>query len=290
MFNIFNSLGWLIHGKTPNLNALTASDYYDRLRLIALSLFEWEGLPEGCNARHLESSLYLYGRALFYKDDTKGYMNSKCTPSGTLNHYDEPVAYTATSTVYNVMYKRDECVLIRNNYLERPTDHTVVLFASRLTEAERTIDVNIKAQKTPVMITCDEKDRLTMLALYKKYEENECMILGSKQMNTDKIKVFKTDAPFIADKMQVYKRDIMNEMLTFFGINNTNSDKRERLITDEVNANNEVIDINSQSMLLTRLEACQQINTMFPDLKVSVRMRTYDEIMERQSQEKEVTE
>jgi hypothetical protein len=276
IFNIFNSLNWLINGKTPNMNNLTANDYYDRLKLIALSLFEWKGLPDSCNARFLEQTLYTYGRALFINDDTMGFLNMRCTPSGKLNNYDEAISYTAYSTIYNREFKRGECVLIRNNYLERPTDNSIILFASRLTESERTIDTNIKAQKTPVLIRCDEKDRLTMKNLYNQYEGNEPFILGSKSLNPDGLKVLKTDAPFIADKLQKYKHEIWNEALTFLGVNNTNTDKRERLVTDEVNANNEVISVNADSMLLTRKEACEQINKMY-GLNVSVEMRKFEE-------------
>lgn len=275
MFNIFNALNWLVNGKTPNMNTLTANDYYDRLKLIALSLFEWVGLPDSCNPRFLEYTLYTYGRALFINDDELGFLNMRCTPSGTLNNYDEPVSYRAYSTVYGHEFERENCVLIRNNYLERTTDQSVILFASRLTTAERTIDVNINAQKTPVLIRCDDKDRLTMKNLYKDYEGNEPFILGGKALNLEGLKVLKTDAPFVADKLQIYKHEVWNEALTFFGINNANSDKRERLITDEVNANNEVISINAQAMLLTRLEACELINKKY-NLNVSVKMRSFE--------------
>jgi hypothetical protein len=213
----------------------------------------------------------------------------RCTPSGTLNNYDEAVSYTAYSTVYNHKFPRDECVLIRNNYLERPTDNSVVLFATRLTEAERTIDTNIKAQKTPVLIRCDDKDRLTMKNLYRDYEGNEPFILGGKSLNLDGLKVLKTDAPFVADKLQVYKRDIWNEALTFFGINNANTEKRERLITDEVNANNEVISVNAEAMLLTRQEAATAINKIF-DLNVSVKMRSFREYGEQPKETPDDTE
>lgn len=269
-----------------DINILTANDYYDRLKLIGLSLFEWEGLPESCNARYLEMTLYAFGRALFIYDDTLGYLNMKCTPSGLLNNYDEPVSYKAYSTIYNKEFKKEDCVLIRNNYLERSTDNSVILFAMRLTEAERTIDVNIKAQKTPVLVRCDEKDRLTVINLYKQYEGNEPFILGAKSLNIDGLKVLKTDAPFVADKIQIYKHELWNEALTFFGVNNANSDKKERLITDEVNANNEVISINAEAMLLTRQEACKAINKMY-GLNVSVKMRCVEEHQEETEQPQE---
>lgn len=274
MFNLFQIFTQLTGKKIANdINIMTVNDYYDRLKIIALTLFEWDGLPDSCNTRALEETLFTYGRALFIKDDSMGFLNMKCVPSGQLNVYDEPVSYNAYSAVYPTKtYVRDNCVLIRNNYIERPTDISVILFANRLTEAERTIDVNIKAQKTPTLLKCDDKDRLTVENIYKKYDGNEPVIIGGKGFNTDALSVLKTDAPFVADKLQQYKHEIWNEALTFFGINNANSDKRERLVTDEVNANNEVIEINAEAMLLTRKEACEQINKMY-GLNVSVKMR-----------------
>jgi len=276
MFNFFQFFSWAkTNYKSDDLNTLTVNDYYERLKLIALSLFEWENLPDSCNARFLEESLYMYGRAVFINDKKLGFLNMKCTPASELNVYDEPIKYTAYSHNYNTAYDRDECVLIRNNYLERPTDLTVILFATRLTTAERTIDTNIHAQKTPVLVSCDEKDRLTVLNLYKQYEGNHPFILGAKSLNPDALKVLKTEAPFVALELQNYKHQIWNEALTFFGINNANSDKRERLITDEVNANNEVININAQAVLLTRQEACEKINKLY-DLSFGVKDRNFN--------------
>jgi len=289
MFNIFTAFNWLGKGKAEDMNMLTANDYYDRLKLIALSLFEWENLPPSCDARYLEMTLYLYGQAIFVFDETLGYLNMKCTPSGTLNHYDIPLNYTAVSTTYNKEFSKDDCILIRNNYIERPTDRSVVLFASRLTEAERTIDVNVKGQKTPYIVKCDNKDLLSMKNIIKQKDDNELTIFGSKSLNLDAIKVFPTLAPFVADKIQNYKHEIWNEALTFFGINNANSDKRERLITDEVNANNEVININAQAMLLTRLEACKLINEKYK-LNVSVKMRCNEEKEQQEDEEEGVEE
>lgn len=289
MSSVFTWLGF--NSKHTDMNAVTITDYYARLKLIALSLFEWEGLPDSCNARFLELTLFTYGRALFIYDDKIGYLNMRCTPSGTFNNYDEPIAYTAYSTIYHEMFDSDKCVLVRNNYLQRPTDDSVKLFATRLTEAERTIDVNIKAQKTPVLIRCDDKDRLSMLNLYKDYDGNIPVIMGSKSLNVEGLKVLKTDAPFIADKLQDYKHQIWDEALTFLGVDNANTDKRERLITDEVEANNQVIAINAESMLLARQEACEQINKMY-GLNVSVKIRQQDKQIEQENeaQEKEVVD
>lgn len=153
------------------------------------------------------------------------------------------------------------------------------LFALRLYEAERTADVNIKAQKTPVLLLMDEKQRLTMENLYSQYEGNRPVIFGDKNsLGENVIKAINTQAPFIADKIINYKKEIWNEALTFLGINNIMVDKKERLITDEANSNNELINLNLQSYLAPRQEACRQFNEKFgftgTDKEISVRVRS----------------
>ena len=259
--------------KADNLNNQTFYDYYSRIRLLALSLFEWTGFPDSISVRFLEQSLFEMGKAAFILDKTKGYLALKCTPSGELNVYLDPIKLTAYSTNYNQEFILDEgCVLIRNNYDMLPTEPTIRLFAQRLTNVERTLDTNIHAQKTPILILCDDKQRLTLKNLYHQYDGNEPFIFGDKSMNPDMVKSIKTEAPFLADRLMVYKRDIWNECMTFLGINNANTDKRERLITDEVEANDQLIQMSAQTMLLSRLEACKQINKLF-GLSVTVKIR-----------------
>ena len=153
------------------------------------------------------------------------------------------------------------------------------LFALRLYEAERTADINIKAQKTPVLLLMDEKQRLTMENIYSQYEGNKPVIFGDKNsLGENVIKSINTQAPFIADKIIDYKKEIWNEALTFLGINNIMVDKKERLITDEANSNNELINLNLQSYLAPREEACREFNEKFgftgTDKEISVRVRS----------------
>ena len=153
------------------------------------------------------------------------------------------------------------------------------LFALRLYEAEQTAMINIKAQKTPVLLLMDEKQRLTMENIYSQYDGNRPVIFGDKNsLGENVIKAINTQAPFIADKIIDYKKEIWNEALTFLGINNIMVDKKARLITDEANLNNELINLNLQSYLAPRQEACKQFNEKFgftgTDKEISVRVRS----------------
>ena len=254
-------------------NMYAFHDYYARLKSIAMSVFEWVNLPDSCNARFLEDTLYHYGRAIFVNDETMSYLNLKVAPNSTLNVYNETLKYTAFSTGYSKEYDATKCVLIRNNYIEKSTDSTILYYAERIAKIDVAIDVNINAQKTPVLVKCDDKTKLTLENVYRQYDGNKPVIFGHKSLMDNPLEVLKTDAPFVADKLRDEKRALWNECLEFLGVNTNPSDKKkERLIVSEVDSNNEQIDIQADTMLLCRQEACKKINEMF-GLNVSVKRR-----------------
>lgn len=258
-------------------------DYYSRLKNIALSMFEWEGLPESCNARFLEDTLFKMGQAIFCKDENLGFLTLRVTPTDTLNVYNEHLAYVAQGTNYDHVFDADECVIIRNNYMSKSTDSTIVLFAEKLARIDLTHDINIRAQKTPILIRCDEKSRTSLEAVYNQYEGDKPFIFGSKSLQEKPLDVLTTGAPFVANQLREEKSAVWNEALEFLGINTNPSDKKkERLIVNEVDANNEQIDIQFETMFTARKEAAAAINKMF-GLNVSVRKRIeQDEPIEKE--------
>lgn len=263
----------------------TYTDYYYRLMLLSRSVFKWENLPNGIDEKWIERFLFNEGRCMFFKDKEKGFMVAKCTESGELNFYDEPTTLCPAATNYNNpehLINNEECVLIKNNDEQIPTAPTIQLYALRLAEISRTIDINVNAQKTPVMIACSEKQKLTMKQVYKQWNGFEPVIFGDKNLDIDSIKVLKTDAPIVFDKLQYQKHSIWNECMTFLGINNANQDKRERLVDDEVRANNDQIEHSALIMLKARERACEQINEIFGlNIKVSLRKVDISKLEER---------
>lgn len=262
---------------SKRLNDLTFTDYYYRLMMLARTIFEWSGLPNGIDEKHIEKWLYQDGRVLFFKDKTKGLMCLRCTDSGQLNPYDEPTRLTPYATGYmgDSLENGEDCILIRNNDDMIPTKFTIQLFAMRLTNLERAIDVNVNAQKTPIMIYCSDKQKLSLKNVYSQWNENEPVIFGDKMLQQTPITAIKTDAPIVFDKLQIQKHSVWNEIMTFLGINNANMDKRERLVDDEVQANNEQVDLSVQIMLKAREEACKRINELF-GTNISVKLRKLD--------------
>lgn len=257
-----------------DLNDLTFSDYYYRLMLIARSVFKWNNLPNGIDEKWIEKYLYSEGKCMFFHDKEKGFMVAKCTDSGVLNPYDEPTMVTPTATNYTgkALENNEECVIIKNNDIMIPTSRTIQLYAYRLARISRAIDVNVNAMKTPIMILCNDKQRLSMKRLLKQTDDNELYIYGDKNIDIDNIKVLKTDAPIVFDKLQTQKHSTWNECMTFLGIDNANMDKKERLVDDEVQANNGQIEMCGKVMLKARERACEQINKLF-HLDISVEIR-----------------
>lgn len=274
------------------VNDATYYDYLERFKKIAMSMFEWVNLPKSMNARWLERCLYYNGQAALLKHKKYGFINTNCCSSGKINIYGLPTKLNCYSFEFQEIRnlyvglnpmsenkENEEAILVLNNWEGVPTCKTMELFAYRLYEAERTCDVNIKAQKTPVLVVVDEKQRLMMENLYSQYDGNQPFIFGdSGQFNTDILKAIKTDAPFIADKLMKYKEQIWNEALMFLGVNTLTTEKKERLITDEASANNELINLNLQSFLAPRLQACKEFNEKFgltgTDKEISVRVRS----------------
>lgn len=257
------------------INDRTMADYIDRLKMLSVSLFTWKGLDDiaGTGAsRFLELSLYEDGKGVFVKDDELGYMALKVSPSDKLNVYMLPVKVMCWSIGYNKQYAFDDVVYIMNNELQKPTREFMELFAYRLYETERTIDINLQAQKTPILIEGDTKTILTLKNVYMQYSGNTPFIFGNKQFDiSNKLNVLKTDAPYIIDKLDVHKHQIFNDALTVLGIDNANTDKKERLITNEVESNEELIKYYLNCYYKTRKKACDDINKKF-GLNISIEL------------------
>lgn len=257
---------------TDLLNNLTFRALYDKYRLIAVNAFEWDGLPDGILERHIETQLFMDGKAIFYRSPGKGYMCLKCQNSGQVNVYGDPLGYIAHGINHQEQVRADDCIIIENNKLRLATDPFIMFYVNKLTEAERTMDVNIKACKTPVVFACDDKDVLTFKRIFQQVDGNTPAIYADRGLNMDSIQAFQTGVKFMGKDLQDYANAVENKLLTFLGLNNTPVDKKERLITDEAQANNQLIASFADLQMEARQRAAEAINEMF-GLHVTVKRR-----------------
>lgn len=249
--------------------------YLERLTELAISMFEWKNLPDSCDERFLELTLFTNGYAVFFKDEDLS--NTGLSDSDTGSYLALPVATNGRWNVYNIPTKRrayasngynknldvNNSVVIYNNLLHTNSINISRTYARRLYNLDRIVDVNANAQKTPVLILANEQQRLTMLQVYQKWDGNEPVIFGDRDLDMKLVQALRTDAPYIADKIQALKTELWNEALTYLGISNISFQKKERMISDEVLRNQGGTIASRYSRLNARRKAADQINKMF---------------------------
>lgn len=269
-----------------SLNGYTYQFYLERLMELSISMFKWDGIPDSIDSRFLETTLFQNGSAVFFKDDDLQFTGLSTEQETDGTYLALPVVMNGRWDVYNIPTERrayatnnyqkqlneNNSVIIYNNMIRTNSTLTCELYAKRLWNLDRIIDVNANAQKTPVLIVCDEQQRLTALQVYQKWDGNEPVIFGDKNLDLKLMNVLRTDAPYVGDKIYQLKTEIWNEALTYLGISNINYQKKERMISDEVLRNQGGTIASRYSRLESRREAVDKINKMF-GLDISVDYR-----------------
>lgn len=259
------SKGKTFFGESLDLNKLTYMQYVRRLTELSTSMFEWKNVPESVDTRYLEMQLFYNGSAIYFNDDVMGDLCLSCAVNGGFDVYGNPKerrAYSRYNNYYRILNEKNS-VIIWNNYIRTNSVLDVKMFARRLYNLDRIIDINANAQKTPVLVQASEKQRLVLLNVYKEFDGNAPVIFGDKNLDINGLKVFSTNAPYNCDKLYQLKTQVWNEALTYLGISNVNIQKKERLITDEVTRNQGGTVASRYSRLEARRLAVEKINDMF---------------------------
>ena len=249
-------------------------------QMLALNRYKWENLPNGIESRYIEQMLYDNGECAMFDHPDLGLCVLRSSSRENLNIYGEPTKLTLSGFNEHRTVMMDECVLILNNYLGLPTQQNILYYSRRMAEIDDIIMQNLRQQRVPYLFATDENNAFSMKSLYDRIYQGEPAIFVDKEMlngQPENIMVIPTIAPYLVDKLQIQKQEMERELLTFLGINNT-LEKKERLIVDETNSNNQFIKMSSDIGYKQRLLACEMMNEMF-GLNVSVK-ETQDEFQE----------
>ena len=239
-------------------------------------MFEWKNIPDTVDERFLELTLFNNGSAVFFRDEVLGELALPVALNGGFNVYKIPIRRRAYSVngYQNPDLNIDNSVIIYNNMIRTNSVMSVKMFARRLWDLDRSIDVNARAQKTPVLLQGSEQQRLSLLNAYKEMDGNSPVIMADKEadLHSSAISCITTEAPYVADKLYQLKTQIWNEALTYLGISNLNIQKKERLVSDEVIRNMGGTIASRYSRLESRRQAVEKINKMF-GLEIEVNYR-----------------
>ena len=257
---------------SANANAVAEQYYLSRLSELAMSMFKWKNLPDSVDARFLEYTLFYEGAAVFFKDEdldlsdsvTGSYLALQVVLGGNLNVYRVPKSRKAYAVnTYQKQLDENDSVIIWNNMIRLPEYGRMMYYAKQLAEIDRTIDVNVKGQKYPIAILCDENQRLTLKNVYMQYDGNQPFIFGDKTLDLGAMQVINTGSPYVADKLQDLKNNKWAEAMMCLGIPNSPSQKKERLVANEAQVSQGGTLASRSSRLEMRKRACDEINAMF---------------------------
>lgn len=246
-------------------NAVAHNVQFDKLKEITLTLYKWLNLPPEIDPRFLELCLFERGHCVFFHDDVLDeYVVMNCDLAGKWNIYNIPYRRRAYATNgAKAKVNATNSVIIFNNMLHSDSIMETEYYADKIGFYDRIIDVNVNAQKTPIIIKCSENKRLSLKNAMMKYTGNEPIIFSDDALDLDGLTVLKTDAPFVADKIYDLKVKYWNEFLTFKGVSNINVQKKERLTNDEVYRQLGGSIACRGSGLTMRKRAAEEINKMF---------------------------
>ena len=239
---------------------------YNKYKMLSLNMFRWEGLPQTIESRHIENSLFNYGLCLIVNDDDLGFISVPCNYGAYMNVNNVPTevitcGFNYVKTFDYISKDKNKCQLILNNDLAIGNEQYIYDYALRMFEVENCIRVNINQQKFPWFVNTTPNNKKTMETMFEKVMNGEPYILGSKDQ-IGSVEVLTLNTPYIADKLNQYKYELEREVLSFHGLNN-NFEKKERLLVDEVNSNNDFIDRNVELMYRQRQLACESLNKKF---------------------------
>lgn len=244
---------------------------------IAMNRFKWEVGEQFFEGRHIERWLYEYGKCAFFIDEHLGLMVLPCHTHDKRNVYGDAQkvrmrGFNGQEWVKDV----EDVVILRNNILAVPTFKYVRDKCYKIANIQGAIDTNIEGQKTPFIIQGDEKTLLSLKNIWKNKEYNVPVTFTDKQLNMKEAVILPTVAPYVAGNLSDMKVICQNEIMTYLGINNSNIDKKERVLVDETNANNQIILESLDVLLDRRKEVCKKVKEKFDiDLSVEVRKELY---------------
>ena len=246
-------------------------------KLLALNIFKYDNLPNNIEPRHIENALFNFGQCVFFEDNDLGFVVLPCSDGGDQNIYRDSKTVIAqgfgysknitlinsSDSIVNSMKNITKGVRILNNDLKEPLQDLIYNYAYNMYNVEKSINFNIRQQKFPYVVVTNSKNELSMKTLFKKVEETEeIAIYGSKDLNLDNINAINLNTPYVVDKLNQYKYELEREILTDLGLNNT-IEKKERLVSDEVNSNNDYIYRKVELMYKTRKQAIDLINEIY---------------------------
>lgn len=267
-------------GKKRNINKVCA----DRRGLLfllyknlATNVFKWEGLPNGIESRHIENFLFEHGQIGFYNDENLGMICLPISNYGELNIYGDPTKFYMYSKngKYSKTIPSEKIIRCIDNPNLVPTKQYVNYYVQEMLDIETAIRANLRKQVKPYFAIATDKNKYTVKSIIDDYENGEDVVIIDKTLGEDGfdgLKLLTANVEYLVDKLRAEERSRESALLTYLGVSNVNMEKKERLITDEVNGNEEFVNLNLSIRAKGRLDAMQELQKIYPEVKCVLNM------------------
>ena len=258
--------------------ANTSSMYYrDYLLKKILSRFEFDNIPSYWDLDYFLEVLFLEGKVCI-TDTGVGVIPLKCGTTG-IGVFEQPTKVIIANPVLGNMRRTIDvdCALIKLQYNYQGVGWMINRYTTLLAMCDSSISVNLMNSKVAYVFKAASKAQAATIETM--YDQVSCgkpatFVGENGALNSENFFTFPVKENFVANDIQLLKRKIVDEFLTDIGINNANTDKKERLITDEVNANNNEVSANIQHWYDNISDGIKRANTMY-NLNLSVKIRDF---------------
>lgn len=260
--------------KSQYNNYQTYLMYLRQCRSLAENVFCYENLPEFVDVAYINKVLVERGSVAWFKDEVLGLLALPWVRQGNLDVYGRPTTIRVYGTNgYTKVLKVGEYVIMYDNYGKYPLLLDIVQYAQRLANVLRVEDINISQQKTPRYWKTNQDKVESIKALLNKIDSDENAVIGYSDINIEDTQCILEPAPYVTDKLDIYKQNIWNEFLRLIGISNLSVQKKERNIKDEVLASQGGTIASRFSRFEPRKKSIEMINEKF---EVDMRVKFFD--------------
>ena len=240
--------------------------YRERLINMALSQFEWHGLPDTMDEWYFERTLLFNGTAAMYKpsgmNDTwlgTGWVQT----GGNFDVYGYPLHIAGYGYAMQGQIETEEFEILYDNRSRTVLLPKIEMYAKLLWEIHNTYRENLKAQRCPYIIGCNKNESLSYDNIVNRIDGFDPVIKVKDAASIqENINVLDLNSKFlgseITDNLKVY----WNEALNMLGITGETS-KKERMITDELVLNRQQDVITMSARLKNRIDFCNKMNKKY---------------------------
>lgn len=272
----------LISPSTVHVSGSGLSQFFQRyLFQRAVSVFKWSGIPGHWAKNYFETVLWMWGWVAVVRTDKFGVIPQGCGLRGYDVFYQPTHAVIVNPLLRGTLEPRisEQCEIMRISPDYRGIYDLVSYYGDQLALAAQSLGMNLVNSKLAFLFAV--KDKASAESMKKAYDQvmqGNPAVVVDKNLLTDDGKatwmMFNQDLRqnYVATQILNDMRAIQNMFDAEVGIPNSNTTKRERLITDEVNANNVETFSKSAMWLEILQECCGRVNKMF-DLNLAVDWR-----------------